>query len=48
MSTVIRLEPNCLGNDNYENLKGHFKFDVPIVCPREIYWNNEPHLTANF
>jgi len=48
MSTINRRELRQLGNDIYENLKGHFKFDVPIMCPCEIYWDNEPYLNRQF
>ena len=48
MSTINRLELRQLSNDINDNLKGYFKFDVPITCPCEIYWDNEPNLTANY
>ena len=44
MSTKRRREPMLSGDDNHDNLKGHFKFDVNLLCANENYWDNEPDL----
>ena len=44
MSIWHRREPMLSGDENHDNLKEHFKFDVNLLCASENYWDNEPDL----